>query len=62
MAIIPSVQSGFHGEHGWAVHLQQGKRHILLKGQAYGCTDEGAYWNALTEAILVRPEPENGMT
>jgi hypothetical protein len=46
---------GFHGEHGLAVRLQQGKRHMFLKWKVCWQDDEIVYCNAMAEAITFWP-------
>jgi hypothetical protein len=31
-----SIQDGLHGEHGWGIYFQQGKRRCVLKGKLFG--------------------------
>jgi hypothetical protein len=55
MSATVSVQSGWQGEHGWAVCFKQGARRCLLLDTVDGLSSEEAFWTALASWATFSP-------
>jgi hypothetical protein len=55
MTAVVAVESGWQGEHGWAVVFKQGPRRCLLLDTADGLTMEETMWNALAAWATFQP-------
>jgi hypothetical protein len=55
MSATVAVLSGWRGEHGWAVFLNQDPRRGLLSDTVDGLTDEEALWTALAAWAELNP-------
>jgi hypothetical protein len=60
------VETGAHGDYGWAVFVQHGHRRCILGGTVYNCpqeeASEGATWETLCAWVNFEPRPGRSKT
>jgi hypothetical protein len=52
---VVAIESGWQGDHGWAVAFKQGARRCLLLDTVDGLSDEEALWTALSAWVSFQP-------
>jgi hypothetical protein len=52
---VVAIESGWQGDHGWAVAFKQGARRCLLLDTVDGLSDEEALWIALSAWVSFQP-------
>jgi hypothetical protein len=55
MSATVAIQSGWQGEHGWAIHLKHGPRRALLLDTVDGLSDDEVLWTALACWAVFKP-------
>jgi hypothetical protein len=59
MSATLAIQSGWQGEHGWAVFMKQGTKRCLLLDTVHGLTDDEAIWTALACWAVFKPRNDS---
>jgi hypothetical protein len=59
MSATLAIQSGWQGDHGWAVYLKQGTKRCLLMDTTLGLTDEEVIWTAMACWALFKPRDDS---
>jgi hypothetical protein len=59
MSATLAIQSGWQGEHGWAVFMKQGTNRCLLLHTVYGLTDDEAIWTAMACWAVFKPRDDS---
>jgi hypothetical protein len=52
---VIAIESGFQGDHGWAVAFKQGPRRYLILDTADGLTEEEVFWGTLSAWATFQP-------
>jgi hypothetical protein len=55
MSATVAVNSGWQGDHGWAVYVKQGPRRCLLLDTVDGLSSEEALWTAVASWATFNP-------